>query len=289
MSNLYSKVHRLKSQGWTWNHFLQQIDLIYAGGIDEKTLLALYRQPHRKASAHVNKVITTLHDNVFASPFPEDTQALLAIYNRLIHSKNNANVADDISDFIIFLNGDLQHGSTLRQARLHWIKADIHLDQLSNLRINGKKLALLSQQKLALYHYQQSYELLQELNSDQQNDRYIDDFTLYKVQQNMLACYLNSSHPQQRYQDNALHNYLLHSNYIKDSKRALHSEPYQWIIARNGLRFSSIQKNADNCDYFYRALISANSAFTDYNYAPLGAPAIINSEDFKWAIQQLTP
>lgn len=285
MSNLYSKIHRLKAQGWTWERFLQELDLIYPAAIDPKTLQALYRHPHRKANNQISKAILELHDQQFPSPFPADTQALLNIYNRLHSCKKHLSTAADIKDFVTFLQSDIKLGSDLRRARLHWLKADIHLDQIPALRNNGQLSAMAAQKQQALDHYQQSYKLLA-THHKKSND--IDDFTLYKLQQNMLACHLNSLHSDKRYTDESLKYYLKNADFIQSSKRVLRSEPYQWIIARNGLRFSSINKNKADCHYFYQALITANTAFTDFNYKPNGAPPLMNSAEFQWAIQQLT-
>ncbi len=306
MSNLYSKIHRLKAQGWTWDYFLQQIDLIYPAGIDEKTLYALYRQPHRKANSHISKIILTLHEQCFPSPFPADTQALLAIYNRLTACKQHSGLRQDIDDFLLFLEHDLQFGSLLRRARLNWLKADIHLDQLPVHRNNGQSAELEKHQQLALHHYQNCYNLLIEQQSFEPSSQppqqlshqfvqqfvrqqpcLIDQFTVYKVQQNMLACHLNGLHANHRYQHPALLGYLKNSDFINASKSVLRTEPYQWIIARNGLRFSSIMKNPADCALFFQALVTANKAFSDLEYAPYGAPAISNSTEFSWAIQQL--
>lgn len=290
MSNLYSKIHRLKAQGWTWETFLQKIDLVYPAGIDPKTLYALHRKPHHQANNQISKAILELHDQQFPSPFPADTQALLNIYNRLLSCKKHSGIDQDIKDLLVFLASDINFGDNLRRARLHWLKADIHLDQLPTLRNNGQSQALAVQKELALEHYQQSYQLLEGIKTQQpsmQPSVAIDEFTLYKLQQNMLACHLNSLHADQRYTDQSLKHYLNHSNFIHSSKRVLHTEPYQWIIARNGLRFSSINSNKADCEFFYQALIIANSAFADFNYAPNGAPPIMQSTEFKWAIQQI--
>ena len=267
--------------------FLQKIDLVYPAGIDPKTLTALYRKPHHKANTQISKAILQLHDQQFPSPFPADTQALLNIYNRLLSCKKHPSLDQDIKDFMLFLSSDLNFGSDLRKARLHWLKADMHLDQLPTLRNNGQLPALSQQKKLALDHYLQAYQLLEGIKETQQPVS-IDDFTLYKLQQNMLACHLNALHSDKRYTDASLKHYLSHSNFIQSSKRVLHTEPYQWIIARNGLRFSSINKNNQDCDFFYRALIRANHAFKDFNYAPNGAPPIMHSAEFQWAIAQLS-
>lgn len=283
MANLYSKIHRLKSLGWTWEHFLHKIDRIYPGGIDEKTLFALYRHPHRKASSHVKSLLTRLHDQEFPSPFPKDIECLLSLYNRRLYPINDSESPKDISDLLHFIEGDLNYGDSLRKARLHWLKADIHLDQIPIYRKNGQSQNVLHHKEKALKHYQTCHDLL--TCKDQIPN--MDSFTLYKVKQNMLACYLNSLHPKDRYQDNSILSHLKKTNYIEASKEVLKSEPYQWLIARNGLRFSSITKDINDCKFFFEALVSANKAFIDPSYTPDGAPAINNSEEFTWALKHL--
>lgn len=283
MANLYSKVHRLKSLGWTWQHFLQQIDSIYPAGIDEKTLFSLYRHPHRKASSHVKNLLTNLHDREFPSPFPKDAESLLKLYNRNIFSTNTQHNQQNIDDLLCFLETDIDYGSTLRKARLHWLIGDIYLDQIPNYRNNGQNDRLAHSKDSAIKHYQKCYSLLTETQSALE----IDSFTLYKVKQNMLACYLNSLHANDRYQDQSLLEHLDKTDFINASKAVLEREPYQWIIARNGLRFSAITKNLNDCKIFFEALVLSNKAFKDPNYKPLDAPAIGQSTQFSWAVEHL--
>ncbi len=283
MANLYSKIHRLKSLGWTWQYYLQQIDSIYPAGIDEKTLFSLYRHPHRKATSHVKNLLTNLHDREFPSPFPKDVESLLKLYNRRIYTNNTLESQQDINDLLCFLESDIDYGPALRRARLHWLVADIYLDQIPSYRKNGQTESLNSCTSNAIQHYQNCYQLL----TQPQRHKTIDSFTLYKVKQNMLACYLNSRHVKDRYQDELILQHLEKTDYIAASKEVLQNEPYQWVIARNGLRFSAITKNLNDCKFFFEALILANKAFIDPNYKPLGAPPISQSEEFSWAIKHL--
>jgi hypothetical protein len=294
MSNLYSKIHRLKAQGWTWDFFLQQIELIYPPGIDEKTLYGLYRKPHRKANSHISNILLTLHNQYFPSPFPVDTQSILALYNSIISCKNHQNKNKDIKDFLIFLDHSTCYGGSLRKARLHWIIGDIHLDLLPELRNNGLMVKLAAHKAKALENYQTSRQLLQQVNQNNnpsQNNEIdqitIDSFTFYKLEQNMLACYLNSLAVADRYHDPLVKKYLTDSNFIQSSKTVLSIEPYQWIIARNGLRFSSLNTHLDDCIFFYQALVTANKEFLDFSYTPNGAPAISNSPEFNWAMDRI--
>ena len=279
MANLYSKIHRLKAQGWTWDEFLHQISLIYPPGIDEKTLYGLYRQPHRKASRHIRQVLEQLHDKFFPSPYPASAEVLMAVYNRMVKNPKHPDLGADQQALSEFLDTAQQHGYALYRARLYWLSGNIKLDQLGLLRKNGKHQLLEATREAALNNYRRSLEL--SLNYDQ-----VDSFTLYKLRQNMLACYLNALTPEQRSQSDSLLNYLHDCDFINASKQVLLDEPYQWLPARNGLRFSSLVENSEDCRWFYAALCSANKAFRDLNYAPENTPAIAVSKEFQWALEQ---
>lgn len=107
MANIYAKVHRLKSLGWTWDQFLFEFEKRFPAGIDEKTLYALYRQPHRKPSRHISQEIEALHQEFFPSPFPADIEALMALYSNLMASKRHPTLDQDIEYLQSFLKGEL--------------------------------------------------------------------------------------------------------------------------------------------------------------------------------------
>ncbi len=289
MANLYSKIHRLKAQGWTWDKFLQEIEKHYPAGLEEKTLKAHFKQPHRKASNHVTQAIETVHNIYFPSPFPEDIEALVRIYNRLLKNTSHAPTDENINDLSLFISGELKQSrnqNLLRDVRLHWLKANIYFDQLPNLRQSGNKALLLETKNTAIKHYYLAIELINHHNATQ-NPPSVSEFVLYKLQQNILACHLNSVVPDKRLTDKAVLNHLKESDFFLQSKTVLEQEPFQWVVARNGLRFSSITKNKDDCQWFFNALIKSNKHFEDLNYSPVGYPAIINSMEFDWAIEHI--
>ncbi|WP_261842335.1 hypothetical protein [Aliamphritea ceti] len=285
MANLYSKIHRLKAQGWTWDEFLQQISLIYPPGIDEKTLYGLYRHPHRKASRHIRQILEQLHDQCFPSPFPSSAEALIGLYNRQVNNPKQPDLTADQMALSAYLTEACQYGPLLYRARLYWLSANIQLDQLSVFRKNGKHEQLNLAQQQGIKDYQQSLSLLEEAILTTKTGASIDVFTLYKLRQNMLACYLNALSPEQRSESKTLLEYLKVCDFINSTKQVLESEPYQWLLARNGLRFSSLTQNAQDCQWFYRALCTANKAFKNLNYSPENTPSIASSVEFHWAIE----
>lgn len=289
MPNLFSKIHRLKSQGWTWDQFLSELDLIYPGGMDEKTLKSHYRQPHKGSTSHTQQLIETLHKQYFPSPFPVDIDALMRVYNNLLACPKHLAVEHDIADLQVFLNAQILEPcrSVLRTARLHWLTANTYFDNLAELRSVGKKDRMLVCQQQAVQHYEQAVSLLEAYNNDA-DDHAISEFILYKLRQNILACYLNAVPPEQRESDRQVLYYLSHSDFLAQTERVLKQEPYLWVVARNGLRFASLLKSKEYCDRFFSLLVASSAYFEDLTYAPQGYPAISESKEFFWACENLS-
>ncbi len=290
MPSLFCKVHRLKARkGWTWDHFLYRIELLAPGGMDEKTLYALYRYPHRKATRHVTHILEKLHEQCFPSPFPDDVEALMRVYNNLQACRRHGSREGDIADLACFLQGQLQQpdgGGFLRTARLNWLLANIHFDRLSALRDHGRHESLVSAQQLAIDHYRQALDLIIS-HQQRQNLPWVSEFNGYKLRQNILACHLNVLAPGQRYNDPEVLAYVERSYFLQNSKSVLNQEPWLWMVARNGLRFASLMKKTDDCRWFFIALVKASRFFADLDYRPPNYPAIADSEEFAWAVDHV--
>ena len=288
MPNLFSKIHRLKSQGWTWDQFLSELDLIYPGGMDEKTLKSHYRQPHKGSTSHTQQLIETLHKQYFPSPFPADIDALMRVYNNLLACPKHVAVEHDIADLQVFLNAQLLEPcrSVLRTARLHWLTANTYFDSLAELRSMGKTDRMLASQQQAVQHFEQAVSLLEAYNNDVDGHA-VSEFILYKLRQNILACYLNAVPPEQRESDGQVLHYLSHSDFLAQTERVLKQEPYLWVVARNGLRFASLLKSKEYCDRFFSLLVASSAYFEDLTYAPQGYPAISESKEFCWACENI--
>ncbi|UZE96385.1 hypothetical protein [Alkalimarinus alittae] len=288
MPNLFCKIHRLKAQGWTWDRFLLELEQVYAGGVDEKTLKSHYRQPHKRSASHTQQLIETLHKQCFPSPFPADAEALMRIYNNLIGCQKHVTKASDIADLRVFLSTEVEreHKPLLRSSRLCWLLANTYFDCVGEYRQVGKKAALLACQQQAIHYYQQAIALIEQHNQQDSGDK-VSEFILYKVRQNILACYLNAIDPEQRESDLKVLNYLAHSDYLTQSERVLVQEPYLWVVARNGLRFGSLLKSREQCERFFGLLVTSSAYFEDLGYSPLGYPAISESKEFEWACKVL--
>ena len=145
---------------------------------------------------------------------------------------------------------------------------------------------MLANQEQAVQHYKQAITLLEQYNKSSK-DKAVSEFILYKLRQNILACYLNAVAPEQREGDENVLHYLEHSDFMAQSERVLAQEPYLWVVARNGLRFASLLKSYEYCERFYSLLVTSSRYFANLEYTPQGYPAISESKEFSWACENL--
>lgn len=286
MPNLYCQVHRLKAQGWTWDQFLDQVASM-SPGVDEKTLKALHRLPHRKANKHVASIIERLHQHCFPSPFPDEVEALMRIYNRTRAHQAQEQHDHDGDDFLLFLGREIDMtNELLRNARLHWLMANIYFDRITELRESSRQETLLTAQTHAIEHYEQALELIEAHKAEKLIPN-VAFFESFKLRQNILACLLNAESPETRYRSQKVLDHVVASGFLAASEAVLKEEPYQWVVARNGLRFSSLVQDAEQSLLFFGLLVAANKLFADIHYNPQFYPAIADSPEFGWAIQNV--
>lgn len=288
MTTVFNKIHRLKRQpDWTWDRFLTEIDQYSATGVDEKTLYSHFREPHKKPNSHLEKLINKLHDDCFPDPFPEDLNRLMRLYNHLFNCKKHIAKEKDIQDLEFFLQQQCEREDVLlRVSRLHWLLGNIEFDRIPIYRDNGMQEQLGWCKQRAINHYQKSVLAIEQHNeSDPQT--MVGASHLYKARHNILACYLNAVPQTKRAKDTAIIHYLKASNYIANSKQTLAAEPFQWTIARNGLRFSSLVENEADVIYFIKALAGISRRFLALDYKPLNHGAIKDGEDFHWALENV--
>ncbi len=298
MTTVFNKIHRLKQQpGWSWEHFLVEIDRQFPAGLNEKTLYSHYRQPHKKPNTQVTKIINQLHEQCFPNPFPEEINRLMRVYNHLVGCKKHLSKDKDIEDLECFLKTQLQRDEAngeiddLRLARLSWLLGNIAFDRIPTYRDNGMWQQLEEAKHQAIHYYQSSVKWLDAHNLAASCDaEKIGESYLYRARHNILACYLNAVPQEQRSHDQNILRYLRESDYIAGSKHTLEIEPYQWTIARDGLRFASLLHNAEDVKFFFQALVNVSKHFLDLDYKPLNYGPISSGTDFQWAIENvLTP
>jgi hypothetical protein len=289
MPSTYNKIHRLKAQGWTWPEFLAQIEQVSVHSIDEKTLYSNFRLPHRKPNKLLEETISLLHETFFPSPFPKEVEGLITLYNHLNSAKNLRTQEEDIELLERFVLAEIQQPDSkpesepsLRYARLCWLAANMAFDRIAYCRDNGLANKLAENQTSALKWFQQAKLAIEHCKQSQGIN--VEPFVIYKLTQNKLACYLNGLPSANRLDNHVLKGYIEGSGYIAETKNMLELEPFQWGIARNGLRFSSLLNNAQDCEYFFRALVTANKHFLDCDYQLPGGLSINQSDDFQWAL-----
>ena len=287
MPSTYNKIHRLKAQGWTWPEFLAQIEQVSVHSIDEKTLYSNFRLPHRKPNKLLEETISLLHETFFPSPFPKEVEGLITLYNHLNSAKNLRTQEEDIELLERFVLAEIQQPEPeskkgLRYARLCWLAANMAFDRIAYCRDNGLTTKLAENQQAALKWFQQAKLAIEHCKQSQGIN--VEPFVIYKLTQNKLACYLNGLPSANRLDNHVLKGYIEDSGYIAETKTMLELEPFQWGIARNGLRFSSLLNNAQDCEYFFSALVTANKHFLDCDYQLPGGLSLNQSDDFQWAL-----
>jgi hypothetical protein len=280
MASIFNKVNRLKSIPWTWDKFLSELDQVYPSGIDEKTLKSHYKQPHRASTQAIEQAIETLHRHYFPSPFSPHCEALLRVYNR----QSTAPGRQDIQLLLHRLIAAQDWPEDLDTIRLHWILANSYFDQIAEWRDSRRSSQLKECQCKAVEHYQAAIDITV---AKPRSAKQIGANNLFKLQQNILACYLNALEKDQRDNAQLLAPYLQQADFFNNSRSLLAVEPFQWSVARNALRFASILKNQQEVEFFHRCLLKACHYFSDIHYQPLNTVALADSPVFNWAINQL--
>ena len=293
MTSTYNKINRLKAQnGWTWEHFFQEITLIHPPRLDEKTLYNHYRHPHHGGKHHVINIIDQLHQKYFPDPFPDDINGLMRLYNNLLQNARYNDQEEDIRSLETFAQAQVDRDPPqqfLRRCRWYWLLANIAFDRIPYLRENAKQELLIQTRDAAIKLYEKAIAELERHNLEHTTDK-IEERYLFKLRQNALACFINSVIQEKRSQDPEILNYIKDANFIEYSKKMLEIEPFHWVIARNGLRFSSLLQDPENCRQFFTRLVSSSKHFIDLNYKPLDYISIAAGSDYVWAIDNvLTP
>jgi len=293
MTSIYNKIHRLKQQpGWSWGHFQEEINSVDPDGIPFKLLQNYYRSPHKKPTPHVAQIIEFLHSECFPSPFPDQFDRLMHVYSELKLSRRHLTKAKDMRDLELHIEQQLSAITAddyLGKACLQWILGNIEFDHIASYIESGEHPKAEEAKQRAIGHYQTVISTIEEHNK-QHPENIVGIHHLYRVHYNMLACYLNAITEQHTSHDTATLQYIRDSGYLKRCKEAIADEPFQWSIARNGLRFSSLLEDEKEVKHFFNLLIAIYPRFVDLSYEPYNQLSISVMEDYKWAIKNiLTP
>jgi len=294
MASIYNKIHRLKQQpGWDWQHFQDEINSVDPDGISLKLLKNYYRSPHKKPTLHVIQIIEFLHSECFPSPFPDEYDRLMHVYRELKTSRRHLTKEKDTQDLKRHVEGvllTLKESEYLGKACLHWLLGNIEFDLIATHTERHEKDKVSTSKEAALKHYQMVLDSLAQHNREHP-ERAVSEHHTYRAHYNMVACFLNAI-PEDAYasHDGATLKYVQESGYLDHCRTAIAEEPFQWSIARNGLRFSSLLKDEEQVKCFFNLLIAIHPKFVDLSYEPYNQLSISVMEDYRWAIKHvLTP
>ena len=282
MTSTYNKLNRLKAQGRTWDALLTDIDNVSQQQFDIKTIKANATEPHREPNSHLKECVNRLHDIHFPNPYPKEGEALLALYNNTLIGQRIDHDVDSLRVVIDSLLHRLNADETLLKARLLWLKGSMCFDKIGLLRDSNQPKRLEAFRSDAIRYYSESFEILKHSISDMPFPFNINE--PYKLQVNIIACHVNAVASNDRGSSEKLKSAIEKSDIVELSKNILESEPFQWKVARNALRFSSLIKHVDNIDFFYQKLAAANRRFSNVKYEPESCPSIADSADFSYAV-----
>jgi len=294
MASIYNKIHRLKQQpGWDWQRFQDEINSVDPDGISLKLLQNYYRSPHKKPTLHVVQIIEFLHRECFPSPFPDEFDRLMHVYRELKMSRRFVTKEKDTQDLkrhVEQLLLTLKETEYLGQACLHWLLGNIEFDRIAAHAEQHEKDKVSISKEAALQHYQLVLDSLA-LHNCKHPESAVSEHHIYRAHYNMVACFLNTI-PDDAYtsHDEATLKYVRESGYLDHCRTAIAEEPFQWSIARNGLRFSSLLKDVEEVKCFFNLLLEIHPKFIDLSYEPYNQLSVSVMEDYRWAIKNvLTP
>ncbi|WP_148212471.1 hypothetical protein [Hahella chejuensis] len=251
----------------------------YDAGPDIKTLKANYQHPHHKPNKNTVDVINALHEREFPNPFPAALEGMFDLYEDLHRRNGDLSQEENIDRMEVFLRHELNvtGREQVCQARMLWLLGDMLFDRCLGARKRNQEQRMLAYREEAIQAYQSALDILEQAQLANLVIR-------YKLRQNILACYLNASKRRGVWmKDPETLNYFHESCFLTRTKELLAEEPFQWSIARNGLRFASLLESAEEVIYFFACLLKVSARFADFDYQPYQAPAIGRSKDFVWA------
>ncbi len=293
MASLFNKICRLKQQpGWSWEHFQSEIDSVDPDGIKLKLLQRYHRSPHKKPTKHVSQIIDLLHSEYFPSPFPEPVLRLMHVYGELKKCKRYLTKDKDTCDLESHVKEKMKTlvvDDYLSKVCLEWLLGNVAFDRIAIHLENGSRIKMEETKKSAIEHYQTAISMLEQHNR-LNPDHAVKMRDLYHVHYNILACYLYAVPEEARNHDAAILQHVRKSGYLERCKEAIAEEPFQWSIARNGLRFSSLLEDKGEIKQFFSLLIAVHPKFVDLSYEPFNQLSISVMPAYQWAIKNvLTP
>lgn len=288
MGITYHKLHRIKTHK-TWSEIAE--DLSQLGGaatmgksVSRMTLHQLAECPHKQAKPNLKAAIDQLHETIFGSPFPKGVNRLIETYRWLSGQVEHAQRQQHLLNLEAFLNDHFTFyaAEDAYQARMHWLMGNVKEDLMRLARDTRASDATgdLKQERLyrnnALFHYKKAQELLEQQG-------HINE--LFKLKQNLFACYSNAIPPGERHQSTEIKKCINEIGMIETAREVLNAEPFQWLTARTALMCIALRRETIDLKFareFFEKLVLANQHFINLEYEPLYFKAIAKDKDLQW-------
>jgi len=288
MTSPYNRINRLRRQGLTWDALGRALAAALPSKksvIARNTLRSVHNVPHYKPGKELVVAINKVHDHYNPSCFSPGVNALMNVCRELMRKYRQEPLArEHLESLALHIEEQLDQWQLpkLIACRLYWILGNINQFNMRQARIKQAPLASIhAQQACAVHCYQSAISALDPATYPMEH---------YKLQHNIVVCYINAVEEKQRNSNRSLATQLASIAYIEATEQVLKTEPFQWEAARNGLLYANIIEDRRAIAYFFEALIMANQHFIDLDYKPLGSDSLLDDPSLTWAVQQvLTP
>ena len=273
MNSIYEMAQQIKKvTGWSQERIARETNL----GL--RTVNRVFCEPHHNSTEVTKRLIIQLHKRVVASPFSKEIDWLFERYDMAKETLNKQDFSHE-QDALEWLlkNHKLLDSQELIACRLCWLLGHIYYDRAFYLRKNTIQSTLTAQQ-----WYQRALDILK---SHRQDNRLI--VQEYKLQQCIVSTLFNSCEPGRR-DNEKIRQWLSEMDYISTVKIVIEAEPWNWVVARNGLIASAILKKAEECFFFWETMQTVDIRFQDIHFTPTKKkgywPSLARDPDLKWFI-----
>src|SRR5690606_21260576 len=172
---------------------------------------------------------------------------MMDLYDHLHRHNGDLSQDEQIQRLEQFVRFELEHcfAEDARTARLLWLLGDMYFDRCLRHRNRNQMQLMQAARRDAIDAYERALGILSRTGAASLAIR-------YKLRQNILACYLNTSRQRGVWTgDEDTLRYLRESEFLGRTQELLEDEPFQWNIARNGLRFASLLQQEAEVVYFF--------------------------------------
>ncbi len=248
----YHQLRQIKHvTGWSQERIARETNL----GL--RTIGRVYGDPTYDPTEVTKRLIAQLHKKIIVSPFPEYVDWLFERYDywKESLSKRDFGKEQDTLEHLL-LNHKAIDSMELIACRLCWLLGHIHYDRAFYLKRNTLQSAIAAQE-----WYQKALEII---------DHFSDESLIvqrYKIQQCVVSTMFNSCESG-RCDNEKIRQWFADMSYLNIVRSVLDVEPWNWVVAKNGLVAASILRLRDECLFFWKAMQKVDKRFKDLDFAP---------------------